>query len=261
MKSFYYSFLLLLTTLTFNSIVSMSWTCSGGTQKELVDNLRTAGIICSAPIARVMARVDRKYFCPTNHPYQDSPQPTIEGQTISAPHMHAHALELLLPRLTNAKPPLQVLDVGCGSGYLTACFAELLQLLGKTSGSKVYGMDVYSTLVESSTRNIQAYCPELLHETISIAHANGWEGMPHKTFDAIHVGAAAPEIPQALLMQLKLGGVMILPVGPNGGLQHLYQVSRTNVSPLYQPKDFLMERLLGVRYVPLIQPNGGDSTD
>lgn len=241
----------------------MSWTCSGRTQKELVDNLLTAGIIRSASIAQVMTRVDRKYFCPTrHHPYQDSPQPTIEGQTISAPHMHAHALELLLPRLMNADPPLQVLDVGCGSGYLTACFADLLQLLGKTTSSKVYGIDVYPTLVESSTRNIQAYCPELLQEErISIAHANGWEGMPHKTFDAIHVGAAAAEFPQALLMQLKLGGVMILPVGPNGGLQHLYKVSRTNVSPLYEPKDFLMERLLGVRYVPLIQPNGGDSTD
>jgi len=238
-----------------NNPTMKAWTCHGRTQKELVQQLKSAGIIFSPQVENVMTRVDRSYFTSTS-PYQDAPQPIGQGQTISAPHMHAHVLELLVPRLVTAKPPLAVLDVGCGSGYLTACLAELVHDKGKDTGSQVYGIDVWPNLIQMSTHNINKYNPELLKSgAITLSVGDGWKGFPEKRFDAIHVGAAASEIPQALLMQLKLDGILIVPVGPSGGVQVLYQVERVLESSVFQNKDFLIKELLGVRYVPLIHPD------
>ena len=231
-----------------------AWSCHGRTQLELVTHLTQASIISSPEIATVMTRVDRAFFAPT-HPYQDAPQPIAERQTISAPHMHAHVLERMLPRLLSATPPLTVLDVGCGSGYLTACLAELLKVLNKAKDSHIYGIDVWPNLIDTSTKNIQQFQPELLTtHSISLTLADGWLGLPGKTFDAIHVGAAATELPQALLMQLKLNGILIIPVGPPAGVQILYQVERLELLDNFQPNSFLAQEVMGVRYVPLIHP-------
>jgi len=86
-------------------------------------------------------------------------------------------------------------------------------------------------------------------------------------FDAIHVGAAAAEFPEPLLMQLKVGGVLIIPVGPEKSIQTLYRVVRVqqqqqqqqqqqslSSSPSFRREDFLFQELFGVRYVPLIHP-------
>lgn len=80
-----------------------AWHCHGRTQKELVDRLRQAKIITSIPTQQVMEIVDRQYYISSSSstllPYQDSPQPIAQSQTISAPHMHAHVLEEILPVL------------------------------------------------------------------------------------------------------------------------------------------------------------------
>ena len=249
------------TTTTTAAAMMKAWSCHGRTQLELVTHLTQASIISSPEIATVMTRVDRSFFTPT-HPYQDAPQPIAERQTISAPHMHAHVLERLLPRLLSAKPPLTILDVGCGSGYLTACFAELLKVLNKANDSQIYGIDVWPNLIDTSQKNIQQFHPELLtSHSITLSLADGWLGLPGKTFDAIHVGAAATEFPKPLLMQLKLNGVLIIPVGPQAGVQVLYQVERLELSNVYQPHNFLVQEVMGVRYVPLIHPqNSQDGT-
>ena len=73
-----------------------------------------------------MLAVDRKEFCHTHDPYKDNPQPIGSNVTISAPHMHAHALETLAEHL---KPGKRALDVGSGSGFLTACMALMVRCL------------------------------------------------------------------------------------------------------------------------------------
>ena len=81
----------------------------------------------------------------------------------------------------------------------------------------------------------------------------------HAPFHAIHVGAAAETFPKALMMQLAVGGRMVIPVGPDGGYQNLYRVDRINNessgSTNFNEKDYIVKQLLGVRYVPLVRGN------
>jgi protein-L-isoaspartate(D-aspartate) O-methyltransferase len=204
-----------------------------------------------------MEMVDRQYFTPLN-PYMDSPQSIGLGQTISAPHMHAHVLEEILTNLEKSSSQnYNLLDVGVGSGYLAACLGEWVHppnpVLGKTG--KVYGIDVFPKLIEMSTKNINNYNPKLIQDgTVVVQLGDGWKGLPGEQFDAIHVGAAAHDFPQNLMMQLKVGGVLIIPVGPDGGTQVLYRVKKLQDSPQFNPRDFSIQELLGVRYVPLIHP-------
>lgn len=240
-----------------------AWNCHGRNQRNLVDHLAQAGIIQSPAVRQVMNAVDRQYYVPQN-PYNDAPQGIGLGQTISAPHMHAHVLEEMLPALLNSpRESLKMLDVGCGSGYLTATLGRWVQpndsgesILQKTG--TVWGIDIYSDLVSLTQQNIQKADSDLLKSnTVHLSVGNGWDGWPDAApFDAIHVGAAASEFPIQLAQQLALHGVLIVPVGPDGGVQHLYKVVRVkenNSEGTYTPSDFKVTRLLGVRYVPLVQ--------
>ena len=230
-----------------------------------------------------MQQVDRTNYIP-NDPYIDAPQTIGLGQTISAPHMHAYVLEEIYPYLTqNAKKttpspedPISVLDVGCGSGYLTATLGRWLQskkpttLVPAGSGksilfpngtplhSKVFGIDVHPPLVELTKTNISKQDKDLLDSgLVTLALKDGWKGWPaHAPFDAIHVGAAAESLPEDLAIQLKVGGVLIIPIGPDGGEQKLYKIERISDtgygSGRYADEDFRISVLLGVRYVPLV---------
>ena len=88
-------------------------------QTDLVKYLVKEGIIKSKQVANILEKVDRKHYAPSN-PYVDSPQTLGFGATISAPHMHAYALEYLEKNLRKAK---KALDVGSGTGYLTAAMS------------------------------------------------------------------------------------------------------------------------------------------
>ena len=249
-----------------------AWTCHGRSQVELVEKLRQASIVFSPEVRKVMEKVDRGYFCP-NQPYRDAPQPIGLGQTISAPHMHAHVLEEILPYLQRTKSPFfSILDVGCGSGYLTACFGEWVNPTNPILGRPgvVLGMDVWPNLIDRSTQNIRNYNANLLRQqTVQLGLGDGWQGIVHtnnpseqqqqqqqlpRLFDAIHVGAAATDFPQPLLMQLKVGGVLLIPVGPEKSIQTLFRVERLRESDTFQSQDFLFQELFGVRYVPLVHP-------
>lgn len=148
---------------------------------------------------------------------------------------------------------------GCGSGYLTAAMGRLLKpkhddeepILG-VSG-KVYGMDVHERLVEKTRTNIMKDDSDLLESgTVELKHGNGWEGWPDAgPFDAIHVGAAADKFPTKLANQLVKGGIMVIPIGPEGWIQYFYRVVRIDETG-NPDKDFKKIKLMSVRYVPLI---------
>jgi len=218
---------------------NMAWRSHGEDNDSLVQNLFNNHIIKSEEVRDVMKQVDRGNYVKHNA-YMDAPQRIGYNITISAPHMHGHALELLQNHL---KPGMRALDVGSGSGYLTVCMALMV---GKTG--KAVGIDHIPELVEMGRDNIKKDGKQDLVDSGQIELVvgdgrKGWKaGGP---YHAIHVGAAAPTLPQELVDQLAPGGRMVIPVGDEGGDQSLDQVERSLDGKVTKT------RLFGVRYVPL----------
>ncbi|KAK6930927.1 hypothetical protein RJ641_002720 [Dillenia turbinata] len=192
--------------------------------EALLGQLEKYGVIRSKKVAEVMKTVDRGFFVPLGSPpYIDSPMDIGFNATISAPHMHAMCLELLKDHL---QPGMHALDVGSapftegfvwiddvliGTGYLTACFALMIGPTGRA-----VGVEHIPELVAASIENVQksSVAPPLKEGSFSFHIGDGRYGWPEfAPYDAIHVGAAAGEIPKPLLDQLKPGGRMVIPVG------------------------------------------------
>ncbi|XP_073299533.1 protein-L-isoaspartate O-methyltransferase 1-like isoform X7 [Primulina huaijiensis] len=205
----------------------------------MLDHLQRYGVIKSKKTAEVMKSIDRALFVPEGTPpYVDSPVQIGYNVTISAPHMHATCLELLE---NNLKPGMHALDVGSGTGYLTACFAVMVGPQGRA-----VGVEHIPELVDSSIVNIQrSAAAQLQKEGILSLHAgDGRLGWPQfAPYDAIHVGAAASEIPEALIEQLKPGGRLVIPVG--NVFQDLKVVDKNMDGSLSVRSE------TSVRYVPL----------
>lgn len=216
------------------------WRCHGATYAELVANLQKHGILTSPEAAVAMSKVDRKIFVPDSKlAYHDAPQVIGYGATISAPHMHSYCLSLLADYL---KPGSIVLDVGSGSGYLTAVFGLMVGETGHT-----VGVEHIPQLVERSIDAIKMTPASSLMEmgrlVVHVADGKlGWEECG--PYDAIHVGAAAADLPEALVQQLKPGGRMVIPVGTDS--QELMIVDKLLDGTVKKTNE------LGVRYVPLI---------
>lgn len=152
--------------------------------------------------------------------------------------MHAHACENVLPLL---RPGARVLDVGSGSGYLLGIFHELV-----SPGGRVVGIEHIDELVTRSVESLKSdgRAAALESGEIKVVAGDGrlgWaEGGP---YDAIHVGAAAPVLPEALVEQLASPGRLFIPVGT--AAQHIWQIDKDNDGTVTR------QRLFGVRYVPL----------
>lgn len=138
----------------------MAWRCSGATNQELLANMRSAGLVHSPLVAQAMAQVDRACYVPVarqREAYVDAPQPIGFGATISAPHMHAHAVEALLPYLHKGA---KVLDLGSGSGYTMAIFWHLVKQDNAGAADagilgQVTGVDHIPQLVDMARQNLR----------------------------------------------------------------------------------------------------------
>ncbi|ORX39863.1 protein-L-isoaspartate O-methyltransferase [Kockovaella imperatae] len=218
----------------------MAWQSGGRTNNELITNMERNGLIHSAQVAEAMRKVDRaNYVFHMRDAYEDSPQRIGYGATISAPHMHAHAVENLLSYLPEDGAG-SILDVGSGSGYLTAVFHRI------APRASVIGVDHIQGLVDMSLENLRKDGVPLGsgNGKVQIICGDGRQGSPeHAPFAIIHVGAAAPEIPVALIDQLAKPGRMFIPVGEHS--QDIWQIDKSETGQVTQTK------LFGVRYVPL----------
>jgi len=206
-------------------------------QIQLINELKLMKMVRSKEVEEVMKSIDRADFC-KDDPHHDSPQLIGYQATISAPHMHAMALEYLKDHLHKGK---RSLDVGSGSGYLTLAFAKMMQ----EPDAKAYGVEHIPQLVTLSIKNINKQHKEFLTSgKVEIHEGDGRLGLPdHAPYDAIHVGAAAEKMPQELLDQLAKGGRMVIPVGKY--LQDFMVVDKDMDGNIKQKRAF------GVRYVPL----------
>jgi len=153
--------------------------------------------------------------------------------------MHAHMLEYLKDFCPIGG---KVLDVGSGSGYFSACLARLVGSQGK-----IIGLEMLQQLIDFSSQNINNDDPNLLkYGTIELIVGDGWKGCPeYAPFDCINVGAAASSIPRRLLLQLKIGGVMLIPVGTES--QVLTKIVKKSDGTC------TASELLHVRFVPLVK--------
>jgi protein-L-isoaspartate(D-aspartate) O-methyltransferase len=175
-------------------------------RRQMVDSqLRQRGIADERVLA-AMERVPRHEFAPEEYrgqAYEDHPLPIGEGQTISQPYIVALMLDAL--RLT---PTDKVLEIGTGSGYVTALLAELTE--------SVTSIERHESLAESA----RALLAALGYSNLTVATGDGTRGFPEAApYDAIVVSAAAAEMPPALIAQLGEGGRMIIPVGSDDSQQ------------------------------------------
>jgi protein-L-isoaspartate(D-aspartate) O-methyltransferase len=185
-------------------------------------------------ILAAMRAVPRHEFVPEEYlsqAYENHPLPIGHGQTISQPYIVA-----LMTLEANVNRGDRILEIGTGSGYQAAVLAELVD--------HVYTIEIVGALVERA----EVTLARLGYDNVTVRHGDGYFGWEEQApFDAILVTAAPDHVPQPLVQQLKIGGSMIIPVGPVGGFQTLWRVTRISQG------EVRTENLGGVRFVPLIR--------
>jgi len=212
-------------------------TASAETKMQFLYALRSKGVTDPA-VLTAMERVDRAAFVKgifSDRAYDDMPLPISCGQTISQPSIVGIMTQAL--KITSRD---KILEVGTGSGYQAAILAQLAR--------RVYTVDRYRRLVQEA----QAIFTAQDITNITSFTADGSYGFPDQApFDKILLTAAAEDPPGPLMAQLRVGGIMVLPVGQSDTVQSLIRVIRTQSGYDY-------EELRDVRFVPLLEGLGAD---
>ena len=201
-----------------------------GARKQLVDILKKKGIDDEA-VLKAIGKVPRHYFFDEtfwNQAYKDIAFPIGEGQTISQPYTVAYQSQLL-----HIKKGDKVLEIGTGSGYQACILVEL--------GAKVYTIERQEKLYERTIQVLpyMGYKPQFFL-------GDGSKGIPeHAPYDKIIVTAGAPMVPEELLRQLAIGGILVIPVG-DAETQKMVTILKT------AENDYERHVLDTFRFVPLV---------
>jgi protein-L-isoaspartate(D-aspartate) O-methyltransferase len=187
-------------------------------------------------IMQAMYNVPRELFVPEqllDRAYDDTPLPIGYGQTISAPHMVAIMCDIL-----DLQNGMNVLEVGCGSGYHAAVMAQIIGPEGE-----VFSVERIPELVTLANKNLR----KAGIFNVTVVQGDGSLGLSdHAPYDRISVAATAPSIPEPLKAQLKKGGKLVIPVG--SGYQELLLVTKKN--------GYVVEEKMAVVFVPLLGEHG-----
>lgn len=201
--------------------------------EQLIQNLMHAGNLRTPRLIAAFRKIDRKNFVPAamrEYAYDDRPLPIGFGQTISQPEVVAHMLELLAPASGQ-----RILDVGSGSGWQTALLAEIVG-----EGGEVVAVERIPELYEMGKRN----CARYRFENIRFVLGDATQlREPDGSFDRIIAGAASAEkVPESFRRQLKVGGIMVVPVGES--ILSIRKLGETEFSEKEFP---------GFLFVPLVE--------
>jgi protein-L-isoaspartate(D-aspartate) O-methyltransferase len=216
--------------------------------EKLIDSLTRQSILRTPNIIKAMQAVPRTKFLPSDaqvHSTTDTPLPIGYGQTVSAPHMVAIMNEAL-----QLETGQKILEIGAGSGWHAATLAETVapKESPRSEWGHVFTVEINLNLAETARKNIRntGY-----NDRVTIIVGDGSKGYPEKApFDRVVVAAAAPDIPQPLIDQLKTSGILLIPVGSISLFQTLMKVTKRADGKLEQ------ENLGGVAFVPLIGEYG-----
>jgi protein-L-isoaspartate(D-aspartate) O-methyltransferase len=182
-----------------------------------------------------MRTVPRHFFVPPalqHLAYEDTSLPIGAGQTISQPYIVALMTELAHPAGGD-----RALEVGTGSGYQAAILSSLV--------AEVYTVEIVESLGKEARRRLRSIgC-----RNVEVRIGDGYAGWPEKApFDVILVTAAPEVVPEALLSQLRIGGRLVIPVGPAGEMQSLRLLEKDSTGAM------LSRDVLPVRFVPMVHP-------
>ncbi len=207
-----------------------------GLRQKLVDLLKQKGITDSH-VLQAIATVPRHFFFDSSFlefAYEDKAFPIGSGQTISQPYTVAFQSQLL-----KVEPGMRVLEIGTGSGY-QACILQ-------TMGARVFSIERQKLLYDSTKIKL----PQLGFR-IRLFFGDGYKGLPvHAPFDRVLITAAAPFIPEDLLRQLKIGGILVAPVEV-GESQIMHRVVKKSET------EFSVEHHGEFRFVPMLPDKGKD---
>ena len=182
-----------------------------GLRKKLVDVIKSKGIT-DEKVLSAIGNIPRHFFLDSAFDevaYEDRAFPITAGQTISQPYTVAYQTQLL-----EIKPFAKVLEIGTGSAYQASVLAEI--------GAQVFTIERQKKLFESNKKF--SYIKK--YPGIKFFYGDGYEGLPtYAPFDRILITAAAPDIPQKLVTQLKRGGMMVIPVG-TGDMQTMKRITK-----------------------------------
>ena len=199
---------------------------------QFILSIRSKGVVDNN-VLRALETVNREQFLKglfAQRAYEDTPLPIECGQTISQPSIVGLMTQAL--RITNRD---KILEIGTGSGYQTAILSKLAR--------RIYSVERFKPLYEEA----RAIFRKLQLNNITSVWGDGSQGVvEQQPFDRIIVTAAAEDPPPTLLNQLKIGGIMVIPVGQSDEIQKLIRVERTE-------KNFKYEDLCDVRFVPLLE--------
>lgn len=206
-----------------------------------MEQLRLKGISSQKVLAAIEKIPRHLFFDDTtgrpallDHAYSDKALPIGAGQTISHPHTVAFQTEQL-----DVQAGDKVLEIGTGCGYQTAVLLEM--------GAKVYSIERQKTLYDKT----KLFLPFIGYKSAKLIYGDGYKGLPQfAPFDKIIVTAGAPYIPNDLLVQLKVGGIMLIPLG-DGSTQEMVWLKKNSET------NFDKKVMGSFKFVPLLQNKAG----